>query len=74
MKNIKPFKDSSSKRSQIELMFDDISKRYDNLNQILTLGLHKRWRKRAINLIDNNPKKILDIATGTCFDYFMPPF
>ena len=46
-------------------MFDDISKRYDNLNQILTFGLHKRWRKRAINLIDNSPKKILDIATGT---------
>ena len=46
-------------------MFDDISKRYDNLNQILTFGLHKTWRKRAINLIDNNPKKILDIATGT---------
>ena len=65
MKNIKPFKDSSSKRSQIESMFDDISKRYDNLNQILTFGLHKRWRNRAINLIDNNPKKILDIATGT---------
>ena len=46
-------------------MFDDISKKYDKLNQILTFGLHKRWRKRAINLIDNNPKKILDIATGT---------
>ena len=46
-------------------MFDDISTRYDNLNQILTFGLHKRWRKRAINLIDNSPKKVLDIATGT---------
>ena len=39
-------------------MFDDISKKYDKLNQILTFGLHKRWRRRAIDLIDNNPKKI----------------
>ena len=46
-------------------MFDDISKKYDKLNQILTFGLHKRWRRRAIDLIDNNPEKILDIATGT---------
>ncbi len=65
MKKVKPYNSTESKRSQIESMFDDISKKYDKLNQILTFGLHKRWRKRAINLIDNNPKKILDIATGT---------
>lgn len=62
---MKPYKNSSSKKDQIESMFDDISGRYDKLNQILTFGLHKRWRKRAINLIDNKPEKILDIATGT---------
>ena len=62
---MKPYKNTSSKKDQIESMFDDISRGYDKLNQILTFGLHKRWRKRAINLIDNNPKKILDIATGT---------
>tara|TARA_B100000161_G_C33504281_1_gene393241 strand:- start:366 stop:1085 length:720 start_codon:yes stop_codon:yes gene_type:complete len=65
LKKVKPYNSTESKRSQIESMFDDISKKYDKLNQILTFGLHKRWRKRAINLIDNNPKKILDIATGT---------
>lgn len=65
MKKIKPYNSTESKRSQIESMFDDISKRYDNLNQILTFGLHKKWRQRAIDLIDNNPEKILDIATGT---------
>ena len=55
---MKPYKNSSSKKDQIESMFDDISERYDKLNQILTFGLHKRWRKRAINLIDNNIEKI----------------
>ena len=65
MKKIKPYNSTESKRNQIESMFDDISKRYDKLNQILTFGLHKRWRRRAIDLIDNNPEKILDIATGT---------
>ena len=62
---MKPYKNSSSKKIQIESMFDDISRKYDKLNEILTFGLHKRWRKLAINLIDNSPEKILDIATGT---------
>lgn len=62
---MKPYKNSSSKKIQIESMFDDISRKYDKLNQILTFGLHKRWRRLAINLIDNSPEKILDIATGT---------
>ena len=46
-------------------MFDEISENYDRLNTILTFGLHKMWRKKAIKLINNQPKMILDIATGT---------
>tara|TARA_Y100000746_G_C15365231_1_gene391841 strand:- start:332 stop:994 length:663 start_codon:yes stop_codon:yes gene_type:complete len=46
-------------------MFDNIAYRYDLLNGILSLGLHKYWRKTAISYLNNNPKKILDIATGT---------
>ena len=62
---MKPYKNSSRKKIQIESMFDNISRKYDKINQILTFGLHKRWRRLAINLIDNSPEKILDIATGT---------
>ena len=46
-------------------MFDNISDHYDILNGILTLGIHKVWRKIAIKKISNKPKKILDLATGT---------
>ena len=47
-------------------MFNNISKRYDFLNHFLSLGIDKIWRKKAIaELKELNPKKILDIATGT---------
>lgn len=47
-------------------MFDNISHRYDFLNHLLSLGIDKGWRKKAINLIRPlNPKQLLDVATGT---------
>ena len=47
-------------------MFDAVAPKYDFLNQLLSLGIHKGWRKKAIRLLkDKKPKTILDIATGT---------
>ncbi len=62
-----PYKDQTqSKTEQVATMFDNISKRYDLLNHLLSLGIDIYWRKRAINLLrGEKPKAILDIATGT---------
>ena len=47
-------------------MFDAIARRYDLLNRVLSAGIDQRWRKRAVSLLaTENPKRILDIATGT---------
>lgn len=47
-------------------MFDDIANRYDFLNRLLSAGIDKGWRKKAIaQLKDLQPKKVLDVATGT---------
>lgn len=55
-----------SKKAQVEQMFDSISPKYDFLNHTLSLGIDKIWRKKAINELKVvNPKKILDVATGT---------
>jgi demethylmenaquinone methyltransferase/2-methoxy-6-polyprenyl-1,4-benzoquinol methylase len=65
--SITPFKDSTqSKKQQVAGMFDQIAFRYDFLNRFLSGGIDRRWRKRAIKeLKDLQPKKILDVATGT---------
>lgn len=47
-------------------MFNNISKHYDLLNHLLSLGVDIYWRKQAIKMLKpENPKYILDIATGT---------
>jgi demethylmenaquinone methyltransferase / 2-methoxy-6-polyprenyl-1,4-benzoquinol methylase len=64
---IVPFRDSGeSKKRQLESMFDKIAFRYDFLNRFLSAGIDVRWRRKAIELLaPDQPKKILDVATGT---------
>jgi len=66
-KIVTPYKDSSnSKKEQVATMFDNIAPKYDFLNQVLSLGIHKSWRRKSISLLAaEKPKTILDIATGT---------
>lgn len=62
-----PLPDSGlSKKEQVAGMFDRISKKYDFLNHLLSLGIDKGWRKKAIRSLQAiAPENILDIATGT---------
>lgn len=66
-KTVKPYnKVESSKKEEVAEMFNNISKRYDFLNHFLSLGIDKIWRRKAIKMLkESNPKRILDIATGT---------
>ena len=47
-------------------MFDAIAARYDLLNHILSLGLDRGWRKRAVDeLAPTAGHRYLDVGTGT---------
>ncbi|TVZ56734.1 demethylmenaquinone methyltransferase [Lutibacter sp. Hel_I_33_5] len=66
-KVVKPYKDSElGKKEQVAKMFDTISKNYDGLNRVISLGIDVSWRKKVVKIVgEKNPKQILDIATGT---------
>ncbi len=66
-KVVVPYKeDATGKKEQVARMFDTISGKYDFLNHFLSLGIDIRWRKKAIReLVDLQPRLILDVATGT---------
>jgi demethylmenaquinone methyltransferase/2-methoxy-6-polyprenyl-1,4-benzoquinol methylase len=58
---------SADKKNGVASMFDSIAWRYDFLNHLLSFGIDRRWRKKAINVLSGkytNPE-ILDVATGT---------
>lgn len=66
MLDVTPYNSSDSKKEQVAQMFDNIAFRYDFLNGLLSLGIHKGWRRKCVNkLIALQPKQILDVATGT---------
>jgi demethylmenaquinone methyltransferase/2-methoxy-6-polyprenyl-1,4-benzoquinol methylase len=57
---------ATSKKRQVEEMFDDISPKYDLLNHLLSVNIDKLWRSRVVRmLMQKQPNTILDIATGT---------
>jgi len=63
---ITPYRKQSSKKEQVEEMFDGIAPTYDRLNRILSFNVDKGWRKKCISLLkERNPKRVLDVATGT---------
>ncbi len=48
-------------------MFDGIAPGYDRLNHLMSLGVDRSWRRRALREIvtPGQPQRILDIACGT---------
>jgi len=54
------------KKENIQEMFDGIAPSYDRLNHLMSLGVDRRWRRRAVKeVVDGSAQQILDIACGT---------
>lgn len=54
------------RKESIRGMFDSIAPTYDRLNHLLSLGVDRLWRRRAIReIVDGSPQRILDLACGT---------
>jgi demethylmenaquinone methyltransferase/2-methoxy-6-polyprenyl-1,4-benzoquinol methylase len=50
---------------EVSSMFDAVARRYDLVNDLLSLGQTKRWRKKVQTIINPGPgMKILDVAAG----------
>lgn len=59
-------KSTLSKKEQVARMFDNIAGRYDLLNRLLSGGIDRRWRKKALAELNNPaPESLLDVASGT---------
>ncbi len=57
---------NQGKKEQVRTMFNDIAPKYDLLNHVLSMGIDILWRKKVRRLLATiQPKRILDIATGT---------
>jgi demethylmenaquinone methyltransferase/2-methoxy-6-polyprenyl-1,4-benzoquinol methylase len=52
--------------ARIATMFDAIAPRYDLLNHVLSAGMDRGWRDRAVDALSLSPgARVLDLCTGT---------
>ena len=63
---VNPYDNQRSKTEQVREMFDSIAPAYDFMNRMMTFGIDKLWRRRAVSMLRRrSPQHILDVATGT---------
>ena len=55
-----------NKRGLVENVFNQVFNKYDLMNDFMSMGVHRYWKKSLINMM--NPrvnKKLIDVACGT---------
>lgn len=54
-------------KPRIRQLFNDIAPSYDRLNHIMSFGIDRSWRRKAVRVIADSaePLRVLDVATGT---------
>jgi demethylmenaquinone methyltransferase / 2-methoxy-6-polyprenyl-1,4-benzoquinol methylase len=55
-----------AKSGYVKELFSALAKRYDVMTDVWTLGLHRLWKRQAMELLALRPgDRVLDVATGT---------
>ena len=53
------------KQKLVNQVFDSVHKKYDIMNDLMSFGIHRMWKKEFIQQINNFSGKLLDVAAGT---------
>ena len=56
------------KKENINKIFESVASKYDLMNDLMSFGLHRNWKKKIVDLIELKSKKkniILDLGCGT---------
>ena len=58
--------DAKQKTKLVQNVFSRVAVNYDNMNDFMSLGMHRLWKKRFVEIIDcKNNEKILDVGSGS---------
>jgi demethylmenaquinone methyltransferase/2-methoxy-6-polyprenyl-1,4-benzoquinol methylase len=57
---------NQDKTKQVNSVFTNVHKKYDLMNDLMSLGVHRIWKKNLINWMNPQPgNQIIDVAAGT---------
>ena len=76
LSNVRPVADDgTAKPQQVQAMFDRIARSYDLLNDCISFGMHRVWKRQACALLQLKPgDAVLDVCSGTgdLIGYLLP--
>ncbi len=56
----------AAKKPMVRAVFDSVAPKYDLMNDIMSLGVHRVWKRVFITALDPRPgRRLLDLAGGT---------
>jgi demethylmenaquinone methyltransferase/2-methoxy-6-polyprenyl-1,4-benzoquinol methylase len=56
----------AAKRTLVRNVFDSVAQRYDLMNDLMSLGVHRLWKRDFVQALDPRPNRtLLDLAGGT---------
>src|SRR5271163_3637067 len=57
---------SGEKAGMVRAVFDSVAPRYDLMNDLMSLGVHRAWKRIFVTALDPRPhRRLLDLAGGT---------
>ena len=55
-----------NEKGLVQNVFDDVYDRYDLMNDLMSLGIHRLWKKNLLNMMNpTSNSKLADVACGT---------
>ena len=55
-----------NKKGLVQDVFDQVYDQYDLMNDFMSLGIHRLWKKNLLNMMNPSyDKKLIDVACGT---------
>ncbi len=57
---------AAEKGARVRAVFDSVARRYDLMNDVMSLGVHRLWKRELVKALDPEPgRTLLDLAAGT---------
>ncbi len=55
-----------NKKGLVQSVFDKVYNKYDLMNDVMSLGIHRTWKKNLINMMNpSSNQNLIDVACGT---------
>ena len=54
------------KKGLVQTVFNKVFDKYDLMNDLMSLGIHRKWKRNLVNMMNPSPhQNLIDVACGT---------